>query len=210
MPLTATAIDNAKPGNEAASACTIPAGCIWKFRRPVAAGGASRTASAASDKLLSLGRAAGRIDSRLHASARDDARTLLADGIDPSAARKAEKREDAGRAANSFEAVAREWYAKQVAYLGARPTRPTCCAGWKPTCSRRSATTPDRRDDRPRAARGRAQDRGSRRARPGAPGAAGCRPGVPLRRRHGPLRARPVGRPARRADPAQAPNIKPP
>ena len=45
---------------------------------------------------------------------RDEARALLAAGIDPSAARKTENREAAGRAANSFEAVAREWYAKQV------------------------------------------------------------------------------------------------
>lgn len=45
---------------------------------------------------------------------RDDARALLAAGIDPSAARKAENREAAGRAANSFEAIAREWYAKQA------------------------------------------------------------------------------------------------
>ena len=45
---------------------------------------------------------------------RDEARALLAAGIDPSAARKAENREAAGRAANSFEAVAREWYTKQA------------------------------------------------------------------------------------------------
>ena len=46
--------------------------------------------------------------------ARDEARKLLAKGIDPSAQRKADKREAAGKAANSFEAVAREWYAKQA------------------------------------------------------------------------------------------------
>lgn len=45
---------------------------------------------------------------------RYEARTLLADGKDPSATRKAAKRDAAGRAANSFEAVAREWYAKQA------------------------------------------------------------------------------------------------
>ncbi|MEJ7669126.1 MAG: integrase arm-type DNA-binding domain-containing protein [Casimicrobiaceae bacterium] len=45
---------------------------------------------------------------------RDAARKLLANGVDPSAQRKADKREAAGRAANSFEAVAREWYAKQA------------------------------------------------------------------------------------------------
>jgi integrase len=45
---------------------------------------------------------------------RDEARALLAAGVDPSAARKTASREAAGRAANSFEAVAREWYLKQV------------------------------------------------------------------------------------------------
>src|SRR5947199_6898126 len=44
---------------------------------------------------------------------RDEARALLASGVDPSERRKADKRNAAGRAANSFEAVAREWYAKQ-------------------------------------------------------------------------------------------------
>jgi len=41
---------------------------------------------------------------------RDDAREQLADGIDPGAARKAEKQAQAG--AESFEAIAREWHAK--------------------------------------------------------------------------------------------------
>jgi len=40
---------------------------------------------------------------------RDEARRLVADGIDPSEARKAEKRAQA----DSFEAIAREWMAKQ-------------------------------------------------------------------------------------------------
>ena len=44
---------------------------------------------------------------------RDEARKLLANGIDPSEIRKAEKAGKIGRAANSFEVVAREWYAKQ-------------------------------------------------------------------------------------------------
>lgn len=45
---------------------------------------------------------------------RDAARALLADGVDPTAVRKEAKREAAGRAANSFEAVARELYGKQA------------------------------------------------------------------------------------------------
>jgi len=45
---------------------------------------------------------------------RGDMRKLLARGIDPGEHRKAVKREAKTRAANSFEAVAREWYEKQV------------------------------------------------------------------------------------------------
>lgn len=44
---------------------------------------------------------------------RDAARTLLANGVDPSENRKAAKAARAAQAENSFETVAREWYAKQ-------------------------------------------------------------------------------------------------
>mgnify|MGYP001566747515 CR=1 FL=1 len=43
---------------------------------------------------------------------RDDARKLLADGIDPGAHRKAAKAVRAGLAANTLEVIGREWYAK--------------------------------------------------------------------------------------------------
>ena len=43
---------------------------------------------------------------------RHEARSLLADGNDPSENRKAQKAARADRAANSFEVVAREWFAK--------------------------------------------------------------------------------------------------
>ncbi len=43
-----------------------------------------------------------------------DARQLLGDGIDPCAAKQAEKLKRADRAAGSFEAVALEWHAKQT------------------------------------------------------------------------------------------------
>jgi integrase len=43
---------------------------------------------------------------------RDAARKLVANGVDPSANRKAQKAAKAERSANSFEAVAREWYFK--------------------------------------------------------------------------------------------------
>lgn len=45
-------------------------------------------------------------------AARDEARRLLSEGIDPGEHRKATKAMQAERAANSFEAVAREWIAK--------------------------------------------------------------------------------------------------
>jgi len=45
---------------------------------------------------------------------REETRKLLAKKIDPSDQRKAERRAVAGRAANSFEAVALEWYGKQA------------------------------------------------------------------------------------------------
>ena len=43
---------------------------------------------------------------------RDTERKLLAEGMDPSKSRKTEKSAQANRAANSFEQVAREWFAK--------------------------------------------------------------------------------------------------
>jgi integrase len=45
---------------------------------------------------------------------RDEARKLLANGIDPSIERKVQKAATVERAANSFEAVAREWFARQA------------------------------------------------------------------------------------------------
>lgn len=44
----------------------------------------------------------------------DEARKLLADGVDPGAARKAHKASRETAHANSFEAIAREWYAKRL------------------------------------------------------------------------------------------------
>ena len=44
---------------------------------------------------------------------RGDARTLLADGIDPSQHRKTQKQEQKEIIANTFEALAREWYEKK-------------------------------------------------------------------------------------------------
>lgn len=63
------------------------------------------------EKMLSLGvyPDVGLKDARAR---RDDARKLLANGIDPSENRKSQKNARAELSANSFEVVAREWFAK--------------------------------------------------------------------------------------------------
>lgn len=43
---------------------------------------------------------------------RDNGRRLVAHGVDPSEARKAEKVSSAKEAADTFEAIAREWHAR--------------------------------------------------------------------------------------------------
>lgn len=65
------------------------------------------------EKLLALGKypEVGLKDAR---ERRDDARKLLANEVDPAENRKQQKAAKAGRAANSFEAVAREWIAKNT------------------------------------------------------------------------------------------------
>ena len=62
------------------------------------------------EKLLSLGTYPD-TPLKLAREARDNARQLVAQGIDPSVQRKATKSAREERAANSFEVVAREWYA---------------------------------------------------------------------------------------------------
>lgn len=63
------------------------------------------------EKLLSLGTYPG-VSLKKARSRRDDARMLLEDGIDPSQHRKQQKAASIEADANSFEAVAREWYCK--------------------------------------------------------------------------------------------------
>lgn len=110
MPLTDTAVRNAKPGAKPAKLfderglflIVSPAGGKWwrlKYRFDN------------KEKLLSLGiyPDVGLKEAR---DRRDDARKLLAAGIDPGAHRKARKSARTDRAANSFEVVAREWFAE--------------------------------------------------------------------------------------------------
>lgn len=54
---------------------------------------------------------------------RDDARKLIADGVDPSDNRKAVKESKAELAGNSLEVIAREWISKKSEDKSDRPTR---------------------------------------------------------------------------------------
>lgn len=110
MPLTDAAIRNAKPGAKPAKLfderglflIVTPVGGKWWRLRYTFDG---------KEKLLSLGvyPDVGLKDAR---ERRDNARKLIAEGINPSESRKAQKSAKAERAVNSFEVVAREWYAK--------------------------------------------------------------------------------------------------
>jgi integrase len=118
MMLTVNAIKNAKPGKTPNGRLTdkpykindarglylevTPTGSkYWRLKYRIAG----------KEKRLSLGvyPDTGLAEARQR---RDDARKLLAEGIDPSEHRKATRTMRAERAANSFEAIAREWYAK--------------------------------------------------------------------------------------------------
>lgn len=112
MPLTDTAIRNAKPGAKPAKLfderglfliVTPTGGKWWRFRYKFDD----------KEKLLSLGvyPDVGLKDARKR---RDDARKLLADDIDPGENRKAMKAVKQDRAANSFEVITREWYGKHA------------------------------------------------------------------------------------------------
>jgi integrase len=112
MPLTDPAIRNAKAGEKPvrlfdANGLYIeisPGGGKW-WRFKYRYGG--------KEKRLSLGvyPEVGLKDAR---TKRDEVRKLLADGVDPAQARKLQKLVKVDRAANSFEAIAREWYQKQL------------------------------------------------------------------------------------------------
>jgi len=133
MPLTDTAIRNARPGVTPKGQTTdkpykmgdagglyleVPLTGAKRWRLKYRYGG--------KEKRLSLGTypdvplaspkgqdadGAGRV--RGARELRDEARQLIANGIDPSEYRKATKAMRIERAGNSFEAVAREWYEKQ-------------------------------------------------------------------------------------------------
>ncbi|EGV33198.1 putative integrase prophage protein, partial [Thiorhodococcus drewsii AZ1] len=108
MPLTDAKIRNAKPAEKAVKLFderglyleVSPAGGKW-WRLKYRSGG--------KEKRLSLGvyPDVGLKEAR---ERREEARALLANGIDPSEHRKAQKATQQDQAANSFEIIAREWH----------------------------------------------------------------------------------------------------
>lgn len=110
--LTDTAIRKAKPGEKPVKLSdekgmfllvTPAGGKLWRMKYR----------HSGKEKLLALGTYPD-VSLALARERRDEARKLLADGVDPGETRKAEKRARQLSAANSFEAVAREWHGKQV------------------------------------------------------------------------------------------------
>lgn len=115
MSLTDTAVKNAKAGAKAVKMYDAggllllvapTGGKLWRLKYRF--GGA--------EKMLALG-AYPQISVKEARDRRDDARKLLANGADPSETKRAQKSAKEERAANSFETVAREWFAKHCAAL---------------------------------------------------------------------------------------------
>lgn len=112
MPITDTAARNAKPASKPRKLSdgkglyleVAPSGGKW-WRLKYRYGGREKRISLGTYPEVSLAKARER---------RDEARRLIADGIDPSAHRRTLKAEQRERAANSFEAVAREWHTKNA------------------------------------------------------------------------------------------------
>jgi len=107
MPLTDTAIRNAKPGEKPVKLADekglflliTPAGARY-WRQKYRFGG--------KEKLLSHG-VYPEVTLKEARERRDEARKLLSNGVDPGGAKKAEKASRVLQSANSFEALAREW-----------------------------------------------------------------------------------------------------
>ncbi len=112
MPLSDTGIRNAKPGDKPIRMFDsgglyleiAPSGGKW-WRFKYRYGGKEKRISLGVYPDTPLAKARDK---------RDEARKLLADGIDPGENKKAQRAAREAIAANSFEVVGREWYAKQV------------------------------------------------------------------------------------------------
>jgi integrase len=112
MPLTDVRVRNAKPTSKPQRLWdsgglyleVSPAGGkLWRFKYRFDG----------KEKLLALGKW-DTVTLREARELRDDWKKFLAKGTDPSVVRRQAKRDAAHRAENNFEAVAREWYEKQV------------------------------------------------------------------------------------------------
>ena len=119
MPLTDTAIRHAKPGDKTRK--RFDGGGLY---REVAPGGGKwwrlkyRYAGKAKRLSLDVYPDVSLKDAR---ERRDEARKRLANDIDPSEHRRAQKAAKEDRAANSFEVVAREWHAKHLPSWTGKP-----------------------------------------------------------------------------------------
>lgn len=122
MALSDTAVRNAKPSDKTTKLfderglyleVSPRGGKWWRFKYRF--GGKEKRLSLGTYPDVSLKQARIR---------RDEARALLADGVDPSAHRKAAKEANTNRAGNSFEVIAREWFDKHSAnWVSSHATR---------------------------------------------------------------------------------------
>ncbi len=119
MPLTDTQIKALKPEAKARKHAdekglfllvTQSGGKLWRLKYRVDG----------KEKLLALG-AYPEVSLKAARARRDEARELIAAGIDPSEARKLEKAERIAQVENTFEATAREWFEKERASSGWAP-----------------------------------------------------------------------------------------
>ncbi|MBE0624410.1 MAG: integrase arm-type DNA-binding domain-containing protein [Burkholderiales bacterium] len=115
MPLTDTAIRKAKPSTKSVRLfdggglyleVSPSGGKLWRLKYRI--GGKEKRLALGAYPATSLASARQK---------RDEARKLLAEGIDPSERRKSTKAARAGLAANTFEVIGREWYAKTAPML---------------------------------------------------------------------------------------------
>lgn len=113
MPLTDTSIRQAKPGDKAKRLTdgeglylevSPSGGKLWRLKYRF--GGKEKRLSVGTYPAIGLKEARER---------RTEAKKLLAAGLDPGAVKQAQKAAGGERLANSFEAIAREWFAKREA-----------------------------------------------------------------------------------------------
>ncbi len=111
MPLTDTAIRKAKPGDKSK---LFDGGGMFLLVKP---NGSKcwrlKYRFAGKEKLLALG-VYPAVSLAKARERRDEARALLARGVDPGELKKTQKQADRVAAVNTFEAVAREWYVKHA------------------------------------------------------------------------------------------------